>query len=242
MLDNKQSVFSLMKPTTLIITGIIVGILVASTIGFVVMLAKGTDDSKKTTINNVEDNNIAPTPQAPVAGRKDVVINSGDHILGDPNAPVKIVEFSDFECPFCSRHHPTLKQVMQEYGDQVAWVYKHFPLDSIHKEARPAAEASECVADQLGEEGFWNFTDTMFANQRSLGSSYYKEVASELGADLDEFNNCVSTGKFADKVEDDYQQGLNLGVTGTPGNFINGIEVKGAIPFATLKQIIDSEL
>lgn len=90
-----------------------------------------------------------------------------DHIRGNPNAPITLVEFSDFECPFCRRFHPTVQQAMAEYGDQIRWVYKHFPLDQIHPQARPAAEASECIAEQKGDEGFWQFTDAIFKIQES---------------------------------------------------------------------------
>ncbi len=241
MLENKQSVFSAFKPTTLIFFGLILGILVVSTIGFGIMLVKGNDNSEKTS-QKIEVKNNQPSAQVPTGVKKEITISDADHILGDLNAPIKIVEYSDYQCPYCSRHHPTLQQIIQEYGNQIAWVYKHFPLDTIHQNARPAAEASECVADQLGDEGFWNFTDAMFQNQSRLGNSYYEEVASSLGVNLQEFKDCVSSRKFKDKVEADYQEGLSLGVTGTPGNFINGIEVKGAVPFETLKQIIDSQL
>ena len=135
-----------------------------------------------------------------------------------------------------------MEQVVAEYGDQVAWVYKHFPLDSIHAQARPAAEAAECMAEQAGDEGFWEFTDEMLANQSRLGSSLYEQVAEEIGVNMNQFEDCVSSRKYKDRVEADYQQGLSLGVQGTPGSFINGIPVKGALPFSSIKQIIDSEL
>ena len=135
-----------------------------------------------------------------------------------------------------------MQQVMAEYGDQVAWVYKHFPLDSLHAQARPAAEASECVAEQAGEEGFWQFTDAMFANQESLSPTFYEQIAEEIGVNMSQFKDCVSSGKFQNRVEADYQQGISYGVNGTPGNFVNGVPVKGALPFSTIAQIIDSEL
>ncbi len=91
-----------------------------------------------------------------------------EHIRGNLNAPVTIVEFSDFECPFCRRFHPTAQQALAEYGDRVRWVYKHFPIDQIHPQARPAAEVSECIAEQKGNEGFWQFADIIFENQDRL--------------------------------------------------------------------------
>lgn len=93
------------------------------------------------------------------------VVTDEDHIRGNPNAAITIVEYSDFECPFCSRFHPTVKQALVDYGDQVRWVYRHFPLAQIHPNAIPSAEASECVAEQKGNEGFWEFVDAMFESQ-----------------------------------------------------------------------------
>ena len=92
-------------------------------------------------------------------------ITENDHIRGNPDASITIVEFSDFQCPFCTRFHPTVKQALAEYGDQVRWVYKHFPLSQIHPEAISDAEASECIAEQKGGDGFWNFADALFASQ-----------------------------------------------------------------------------
>lgn len=97
-----------------------------------------------------------------------IQISDQDHIRGSVSAPVTIVEFSDLQCPFCGRFHPTLQKALQEYGDKVRWVYKHFPLDSIHAQARPAAEAAECIAEQKGDDGFWKFTDGVFKNQDRL--------------------------------------------------------------------------
>lgn len=94
-------------------------------------------------------------------------ITEKDHIRGNPNAQITIVEFSDFQCPFCRRFHPTVQQALAEYGDQIRWVYKHFPLDQLHPQARPAAEASECIAEQKGNDGFWQFADEVFKSQES---------------------------------------------------------------------------
>jgi len=170
------------------------------------------------------------------------VIGENDHVRGNPNAKITLVEFSDFQCPFCSRFHPTAIQALQEYEGDIRWVYKHFPLDSIHPQARPSAEASECVWEQKGDKGFWEFADAMFKNQSRLGNALYKEVATQIGVNLLQFQTCVSERKYQDKVEQDYQQGLQAGVTGTPGSFVNGVPVKGAIPYAQLKAIIDSQL
>lgn len=245
MLENKQNVFSSVDSKKFFILGAIVGILVICAIGFFILLAvmlggsdNETSQNSKSPVNSSVAQGTAKTPP----DRVEIKITETDHIKGNKNAPVKIVEFSDYQCPFCQRHHATMQQVMTEYGEQVAWVYKHFPLDTIHANARPAAEASECVWEQKGEEGFWSFTDSLFNNQSSLGSDLYNQLAQELGVNMSQFEECISSHKYRSKVEANYQEGVKTGVRGTPGNFINGIAVDGAVPFTTMKQIIDSEL
>ena len=184
------------------------------------------------------------TRPAPVVNgdKVEFTIAENDHIRGNPQAEITLVEFSDMQCPFCSRFHPTALQALKEYGDKMRWVYKHFPLDAIHPEARPSAEASECAWEQAGDEGFWKFTDAMFENQSRLGNAFYEEVAQQIGVNLSQFQTCVAERKYQDKVEQDYQQGLQAGVTGTPGSFVNGTPVKGAVPYEQLKAIIEASL
>lgn len=169
-------------------------------------------------------------------------VTEQDHVRGDFEAPVTIVEYSDYQCPFCSRFHPTIKQVLADYPGQVRWVYKHFPLDQIHPQARPSAEASECVWEQKGNDGFWQFADGLFENQSRLGNSLYKELAGQIGVNADQFTNCVSSRKYKDKVESDYQEGIRAGVRGTPGSFVNGQSIPGAVPYSTLKVAVDQAL
>jgi len=162
-----------------------------------------------------------------------------DNTIGNPNAPVTIVEFSDFQCPYCAAFSGTLQQVLANYPDKVILVYKHFPLDQIHQNARPAAEASQCAAEQ-GK--FWDFEKGLFENQARLGSALYDELATNLGLNKAQFDNCVSQRKYKSKVEADNQQGSSLGVRGTPTSFINGTMVSGAVSYDNLKSIIDSIL
>jgi len=236
------SLFDSASPRLTFMLGLILGLAVLSLLGFFVLLGvflKGgtlTDRvAKADTQVVVNDPAARPEPSQPVQ----LVVSDGDHIRGNKNAPITIVEFSDFECPFCGRFHPTMQQVMQEYGDKVRWVYKHFPLDSIHPNARPAAEASECAAEQ---NKFWEFADKLFLNQQSLSTDFYTATARELGLDVNKFSSCVSTRKYQSVVDKGMQEGLSAGVNGTPSNFINGIPVSGAVPFQDLKQVIDSQL
>ncbi len=192
--------------------------------------------------NNVNDVGAVPpaayAPQAPGAP-VDVAITDKDHIRGNKNAKVTLVEFSDFQCPYCGRFEPTVAQAMTEYGDKIRLVYKHFPLDSIHPNARPAAEASECASEQ-GK--FWEFHDALFQNQDKLGAAYYGELAKTLKLDTNKFTACLTANKYKAVVDADYQQGIQAGVQGTPHTLVNGIAVSGAVPYADLKGQIDAAL
>jgi protein-disulfide isomerase len=166
-------------------------------------------------------------------------ITTKDHVRGDFNAPITLVEFSDFECPFCARHYPTLKKILEDYKGKVRLVYKHFPL-SFHPNAQKAAEASEC-ADEQGK--FWEYHDKLFENfQNGYSLEKFKQWAKELGLDTKKFNDCLDSGKYAKKVQEDYQEGVQKGVNGTPTTFVNGQPISGALPYDSFKEIIDSIL
>jgi len=158
---------------------------------------------------------------------------------GPEDAPVTLVEFSDFECPFCLRFLPTIEQVKENYPDQVRIVYRQFPLKGLHPNAQIAAEASLC-ADAQGK--FWEMHDAIFANQRELSPEKYVEYAAEMGLDVEQFKRDVVGADVMRKVEADAKEASTLGVTGTPGFFINGKFLSGARPFDAFKQAIDEEL
>lgn len=182
----------------------------------------------------------APTQPEPAKQKAlEVKINPDDNIRGNENAPITVVEFSDAQCPYCGRFHSTMKRVMEEYPDDVRWVYKHFPLDSIHPLARKAGEAQECAGEQ---DKFWEYSDLLFANQSSINEAYFSKLAGEIDLDINDFDACLESGKFAQKVSDDLKYGQQLGVRGTPGNFINGVSIPGAVPFNQVKATIDSLL
>ena len=157
---------------------------------------------------------------------------------GPENAPVTIVEFSDFECPFCSRVNPTLDKVKQTYGDKVRIVFRQFPL-AMHPNAQKAAEASLCANDQ-GK--FWEMHDAMFADQRQLAVDSLKTKATQLGLNAEQFNQCLDSNKYAPQVQADLQAGAEAGVSGTPAAFINGRFLSGAQPYENFAKIIDDEL
>ncbi|MEA2601156.1 MAG: hypothetical protein QOF89_2148 [Acidobacteriota bacterium] len=157
---------------------------------------------------------------------------------GPANAPVTIVEFSDFQCPYCSRLTPTLEQVKQKYGDKVRIVFRQFPLP-MHQNAQKAAEAALCANDQ-GK--FWQLHDAMFSNQGALSVDQLKAKAAELGLKADDFNKCLDSGAKVATVEADKKDGSAAGVNGTPAMFINGRFVNGAVPIEQLTSVIDDEL
>jgi len=179
-------------------------------------------------------------------------VSSEDHILGSPDAPVKIVEFSDLECPFCKRFHPTLQQVMDEYGEsgQVAWVYRHFPLDQIHSKARKEAEATECANELGGNDSFWSYLDKLYEitpSNNGLDLSLLPQIAEDVGLNRSQFESCLNSGKYAQHIEDDYQDSTASGGTGTPYSVViapngNTFAVSGAQPYSAVKSIIELAL
>lgn len=159
---------------------------------------------------------------------------------GGENAPVTIIEFSDFECPYCSRVNPTLEQVQKVYGDKVRIVFRQFPLTQIHPNAMRAGEASLCAHEQ-GK--FWELHDAMFENQKSLSGEGITQVANGIeGLDVEALSACIGSGKYSDQMQRDIADGSRAGVTGTPALFINGRFLNGAVPFEQVSAVIDEEL
>lgn len=162
----------------------------------------------------------------------------GSYRKGSESAPIQIVEFSDFQCPYCTRAIGTVDQVVGHYGDKVSVVFRHFPL-GFHDDAHLAAQASECAGDQ-GK--FWEYHDTLFENQRALKKTNLSEYAVQLGLNAETFDKCINEGTHAGKVDKDMEDGSMVGMNGTPGFYINGIPLTGAVPFESFKTVIDAEL
>lgn len=197
-------------------------------------------------------NDIKPAARLPAENEERVVlepITAGDHILGNPAAPIKIVEFSDLECPFCKMFHTTLHRIIDDFGKdgQVAWVYRHFPIDSLHTKARTEAYASECAGELGGNAAFWKYADRLFSitpSNDGLDLAKLPQIAADIGLPVEKFNQCLSSGKYADKVEKQYQDGVGAGGRGTPYSVIVTKDEKipipeGAVPYETLKAIIE---
>ena len=148
--------------------------------------------------------------------------------LGNAHAPVTLIEFSDFQCPFCQRVAPTLKRLRRTYGDKVRVVWKDFPLTQIHPQAFKAGEAAHCAAEQ-GK--FWEYHDELFANQQALQPDDLKQHAADAGSRAEAFNSCLDTSKYGERVRDGVAEGSRLGVNSTPTVFINGAPLSGAQPY-----------
>jgi len=164
-----------------------------------------------------------------------------DAVKGDVNAPVTIVEWSDYECPFCTRFYTeTLGQIEKEYisTGKVRFIYKDFPLN-FHANAQKSAEAAECAGEQ---EKYWEMHDKLFEEGVSGGVASFKQFASDIGLNTAKFNDCLDSGEMASEVQNDFREGSAIGISGTPGFIINGKLVSGAQPFDVFKQIIDGEL
>jgi protein-disulfide isomerase len=171
--------------------------------------------------------------------RQQIAIAADDPSLGPANAPVTIVEFSDFQCPFCQRVVPTIKQIKAKYGDRVRIVWKDFPLTQIHPQAFDAAQAGNCAREQ-GK--FWEYHDQLFANQAALQPEFLKKYATDAGMNGATFAACLDSGKFQPKVQAALEAGGKLGIGSTPTSYINGRAVTGAQPIEVFEAVIDEEL
>jgi len=171
-----------------------------------------------------------------------IPVTSKDPVWGKATAPVTIVEFSDFECPFCSRVGPTMKQIKDTYGpDKVRIAWKHQPLP-FHKRARPAAEAANAVFAVAGSDGFWKFHDLAFQNQRDLTDENFEKWAAASGADVAKYKAALASKKGSPKVDEDMAVAQKVGATGTPAFRVNGVTISGAQPFENFKKVIDQQL
>ena len=179
------------------------------------------------------------------------VSKTRDHLRGNPDAPVTLVEYSDFECPFCKRFHPTAKRIVEESKGNVRWVYRHFPLDELHSKARREAAASECAAELGGNEAFWKFADRFYeitpSNNHTDVDAVLPRIASEIGLDSAKFAACLSSGRHDRRIAEDHQNALSTGANGTPWTLVvsrsgKAYPLSGAQPYEAVKQVVDLAL
>ncbi|MDO8503983.1 MAG: DsbA family protein [bacterium] len=251
--------FTIKNPSKLLVPGLVVllvaaAFLVGSLWTKVSMLEKDGVPIKGTTAQQAgtQPSDAQPNPLTPV--KADTLnipqITDKDHVKGDKSAKLTWIEYSDLECPFCKKIHPDLVKMLDEYKGKVRWVYRHFPLDQLHPKADKEAEAVECAGELGGNDKFWQMADKIFEvtpSNNGLNLEDLPKFASQVGLDQGKFKTCLDSGKFTQHVEDDYQGGVKAGVNGTPGNFLlddkgNAWVIPGAVPYATIKQVIDSAL
>lgn len=174
-----------------------------------------------------------------------------DHILGNPNAPIKVVEYADLECPFCKTFNGTMHQIMDYYGasGKVAWVYRPFPLGSIHSKAPKEAEAAECAADQGGDVSFFKYIDRLYEitpGSNGLDLAQLPVIAKDVGLNVDTFNACLSSGKYTKRVQESYAEAIGLGAQGTPFTLVmvgtDSVVLAGAQQYDSMRAAIDTVL
>ncbi len=231
--------------------GLIGGILVICTIGFIVLLigTLGDDDNRAANNNQpslaVNTGGTNPTPSAPSAAVSVKPVTDDDKIRGDVNAPITVIEYSDLDCPFCGRFHETMVQVLDQYDGDVRWVYRHFPLTSLHPEAAKKAEGAECANELGGNDAFWQYTDKLFENSVSL--SQLGSVAEQIGLNRSSFEDCLNSGKYAGLVAQQGNDAVAAGGTGTPYSIIvdadgNTTPINGAVPISRIQTVVDAAL
>jgi len=176
-------------------------------------------------------------------------VTEKDHILGNPNAPIMIVEYSDFDCPFCKNFHGTMQKVMETYGKdgKVAWVYRHFPLEQLHPNSPKVSAASECVASLGGNDAFWKFADALISDRGTNEPTNIlklPEYASDAGVDKAKFTACYEAGTYNEKIQKDIEEALKTGARGTPYSIIivgdQQAVINGAQPYTAVKSMIDN--
>lgn len=227
----------LLIPLSIIIAGVAIG---------AGMFLSGGDKApvaQKNTGTQVEEPTGDPSKIDPVTEK--------DHYVGNLNAPVKIVEYSDFECPFCKKFHTTIEAVAEKYGDDVVWVYRQFPLEQLHQKAMPVALASECAAELGGNKAFWTFTNNYFdqslSNDRTNIDTLIPKLVAEAGLNPAKFNECFESGRHQEIVNTHIADAVETGGRGTPWTIVIGPDgktypVNGAQPQSVLDQTVKTAL
>lgn len=252
-----SSIFEALPPKHMFIFGLVGGLMTLCTIGFFILLgivlsgdssvlAKGNNAGYVAPVGDQPADPSVPNQPTQITVRP--VDEKNEHVRGAKNAKLTIVEYSDFECPFCKRFHATMQEVVQKYNKDVRWVYRHFPLDSLHSQARTEALASECASEQ-GK--FWEFADKIYevtASNDGLDLSKLQEYATQAGVkDLKKFQSCLDTKKYASKVQADEQDAQKAGGQGTPYSVLLGpngetIPISGAQPLSAIDATIQQFL
>lgn len=227
-----------LKPKAAFKAGLFTGLGIMFVIGFFILL--GIVLSNKTDSDDVKEVDNGDNPTATIQVKK--VDDDDDWIKGNKKAKVSIIEFSDVDCPFCTRFHDTTKEILDTYGDDINIVWRHFPIASLHPESPKKAEAIECVGELGGNDKVWEFLDKLFADGPSLAE--LPNVVASLGIDAGSFRTCLDSGKYTSLVQSETQEAQDAGARGTPyGVIVSGgtkIPINGALPLSALKPQLDA--
>lgn len=234
-MDEQKPKKDYLLPVSILIAGLMV------TVALVYNAGKQADNQAANLSGAIEKTS-SPDRMKPVS--------SDDHIFGNPNAPVKVVEFSDLECPFCKSFHATMRQIISTYGDQVAWVFREYPIPELHPKAPHEAQAAECAAKLGGNGKFWEFIDKIFEitpSNNGLDPSLLAKTATDVGLNADDFNSCLSSDYGQDRITSDTKDALDSGAEGTPyAIVVNGkgekLVIPGALPFEQVSATINQAL
>ncbi len=245
MSENNKGLIENLPSSAAFKLGLFIGIAAMFIIGFFVLLL-GKFDIKDLTKKDNDNivNNAGNLPDNGAQAAEIVIkpLGKDDWVTGDDKAKISIIEFSDADCPFCTNFHATMKQIMKDYDGKVKWGYRHFPLASLHPEAPKKAEAIECVGELGGNDKVWAFMDKLYVSSKPTVAQLGDTVKS-LGLDSNKFNDCLNSGKYANKVSDHSNQAQDAGAQGTPYSVIlvgdQKIPINGAYPIAEVKKILD---
>lgn len=241
--------FSKLSPKTSFFAGLGAMLAVFFVVGFFVLLGIVLKDRDKKTAAPAPataDSGAAPAAPAEINLQP---ISDDDWVRGQRDAKISVVEFSDLECPFCKSFHPTMQRLIKEYPNDVKWVWRHFPLTSLHPKAPKEAEAAECAGELGGNDGFWKYVDRLFEvtpSNNGLDPAELPKIATTVGLDESKFTACLDSGKYSQKVADQAQDAVAAGAQGTPYSVIvvgdEKIPVSGALPYEQIKSFVDSQL
>lgn len=252
---SSKSAIDNLQPKVAFKIGVVSGLGVMFVIGFFILLGMMLNDKDFSGSNNnggsnTNNNAVANANNNNNGGTGTTEINiqgldkNNDWIRGDKNAKISIIEFSDIDCPFCTRFHNTMQQVLDNYDGQVNWVYRHFPLTTLHPDAFKKAVAAECVGELGGQDKFWAFLDELFEQSETMAN--ITDIVASVGVDTGKFQTCLDSGKYDDKINNQSQQAQAAGGRGTPYSVIVAGDVKipipGALPYESVKSSLDALL
>lgn len=216
---------------------LIAGLLILFLAWFVVSIILAYYDVKSGKYQPADATKAVDLPAVDGSQGLTTLYTDDDPSLGNKQAAIQIVEFSDFQCPYCAQAAVIMRQLLNDYSDRVYYIYRDFPIDTIHPQARLAAEAGECAQEQ---NKFWSFHDKIFQNQNNLYLTDLLSYGQELGFDMEAFGDCLESGRFKNEVENDFRTGVAAGVAATPTFFVNGQKIEGVIPGEVWQQAIET--